>query len=73
MNMKIRLFIIFTLGIGFVIYGIPHFSPEKEVTRIPRVLYPLYEQFGTAGLGVVLMAIGVFCMLYAIFTYKRMK
>ncbi|CDH34122.1 exported hypothetical protein [Xenorhabdus bovienii str. Intermedium] len=73
LNIRIRLLIIFSLGVGFVIYGATHFSSEKEVTRIPRILYPLYENFGSAGLGSALIVAGLFIIFYAIFTYKKIK
>ncbi len=73
LNIKVRLLIAFVLGVASIIYGVTYFTDEKEVTRIPRIIYPFYENFGNAGLGSALIICGIFIIFYSIFAYKKTR
>ncbi len=64
---KVKAFAYGFFGSLFFTLGLTYFS-EKEYYRVPRILRPVYELFGSLGLAIALLIVGAGLMFFA---YKR--
>lgn len=70
---KLKAAAMILIGLAFAGNSIHDYITLGDLTRIPRILFPLYKILGPLGTTIAICILGLLLVVYGVYTWRKAK